>query len=119
MHTHPEQWAANAALPGSSWGFGALLKGLTSVMVLKVERMFVIQSPHRQFLLDPRFEPTTSGYKSDVSHQNGFFIYVYIYIYIKPYILITADKGCVCITKGPTIVIIIIWCYFKSFFLRT
>ncbi len=23
--------------PGSSWGFGALLKGLTSVVVLKVE----------------------------------------------------------------------------------
>ncbi len=58
VNTHPEQWAANAAAPGeqlgvrclaqghlsrgieggeSSWGFGALLKG-TSVVVLKVER---------------------------------------------------------------------------------
>ncbi len=26
-----------AAAPGNSWGFGALLKGLTSVVVLKVE----------------------------------------------------------------------------------
>ncbi len=51
--------------PGSSWGFGALLKGLTSFVVLKVERMLVIHSPHRQFLPEPRFEPTTSGYKSD------------------------------------------------------
>ncbi len=33
--------------PGSSWGFGAMLKGLTS------------------FMPEPRFEPTTSGYKSD------------------------------------------------------
>ncbi len=32
--------------PGSSWGFGALLKGLTSVVVLKVERALDIQSPH-------------------------------------------------------------------------
>ncbi len=51
--------------PGSSWGFGALLKGLTSVVVLKVERTLVIHFPHWQFLPEPRFEPTTSGYKSD------------------------------------------------------
>ncbi len=31
--------------PGSSWAFGALLKGLTSVVVLKVERTLVIHSP--------------------------------------------------------------------------
>ncbi len=35
--------------PGSSWGFGALLKG-TSVMVLMVERALYIHSPHQQFL---------------------------------------------------------------------
>ncbi len=51
--------------PGGSWGFGALLKGLTSVVVLKVERTLIIHSPHRKFLPEPRFEPTTSGYKSD------------------------------------------------------
>ncbi len=36
--------------PGSSWGFGALLKGHLS---------------RGQFLPEPRFEPTTSGYKSN------------------------------------------------------
>ncbi len=35
--------------PGSSWGFGALLKG-TSVVVLRVERVLDIHSPLRQFL---------------------------------------------------------------------
>ncbi len=35
---------------GSSWGFGALLKGLTSVVVLKEERALYIHSPHLQFL---------------------------------------------------------------------
>ncbi len=57
VNTHPEPMLRR---PGSSWGFG-----LTSVVVLKVERMLVIHSPHRQFLPDPRFEPTTSGYKSN------------------------------------------------------
>ncbi len=38
VNTHPEQWAAILLRrPGSSWGFGALLKGLTSVVVLRVE----------------------------------------------------------------------------------
>ncbi len=38
VNTHPEQWAAILLWhPGNSWGFGALLKGLTSVMGLKVE----------------------------------------------------------------------------------
>ncbi len=47
--------------PGSSWGFGALLKGLTSVVVLKVQRALVIHSTHQQFLLDTRLERTTFG----------------------------------------------------------
>ncbi len=34
---------------GSSWGFSALLKG-TSVVVLRVERALDIDSPHLQFL---------------------------------------------------------------------
>ncbi len=38
VNTHPEQLAATLLRrPGSSCGFGALLKGLTSVVVLKVE----------------------------------------------------------------------------------
>ncbi len=50
VNTHPEQWAAiYAAAPGSSWGFGALLKG-TSVVVLSVERALYIHSPQLQFL---------------------------------------------------------------------
>ncbi len=36
--------------PGSSWGFGALLKG-RPVVVLRVERALYIHSPHLQFLL--------------------------------------------------------------------
>ncbi len=63
-HT-PERWAFMLRCPGSRWGFGALLKGLTSVVVLKVEGTLIIHSPHRQFLLDLRFEPTASGYKSN------------------------------------------------------
>ncbi len=39
--------------PGSSWGFDALLKGLTSVVDNSCRSR------------DSYFEPTTSGYKSD------------------------------------------------------
>ncbi len=53
MNTHPEQWAAMLQRPGSSWGFGALLKD-TSVVVLKEDT-----PPHQQSLPDLRFEPTT------------------------------------------------------------
>ncbi len=38
--------------PGSSWGFGALLKG-TSVMVSKVERALYIHSPRRHACDNP------------------------------------------------------------------
>ncbi len=59
--THTQQWTHTHTLwthtrssgqpfmlrrSGSSWGFGALLKGLTSVVVLKVERALYIHSPH-------------------------------------------------------------------------
>ncbi len=52
---------------GSSWGFGALLKGLTSVVILRVERVLVIHSPHLQSLPDLRFEPTTFGLQVQLS----------------------------------------------------
>ncbi len=45
VNTHPEQWAAILRRPGSSWGIGALLKGLTSVVVLKVEVTSLDSSP--------------------------------------------------------------------------
>ncbi len=42
VNTHPEQWAAILLRrPGNSWGFAALLKGLTSVVVLRVEKELV------------------------------------------------------------------------------
>ncbi len=60
--------------PGSSWGFGASLKGLTSVVELKMERMLVIHSPHRGLLPELRFEPTTSGHKSQATTATKYLI---------------------------------------------
>ncbi len=48
MHTHLEQWAADDAEPGEQLGVRCLDQGSRG-----------------QFLPEPRFEPTTSGYKSD------------------------------------------------------
>ncbi len=50
--------------PGSSWGFGALLKG-TSVVVLRVERALYIHSPHLQFLPARDSNPQPLGYEPD------------------------------------------------------
>ncbi len=45
VNTHLEEWAAVLLrCPENSWGFGALLKGLTSVVVLKVEERAGIHS---------------------------------------------------------------------------
>ncbi len=54
-HTHREHTpgAVGSQWSGSSWGFGALLKGLTSVVVLRVERALIIHSPHLQSNLEP------------------------------------------------------------------
>ncbi len=46
VHTHLEQWAANATSPGEQLGVRCLAQG-----------------SHLE--PEPRFEPTTSGYKSD------------------------------------------------------
>ncbi len=65
MNTHPEQLAAiYAVAPGSRWGFGALLKG-TSGVVLKVETALYIHSPQLQFLQarDSNLQPL--DYESD------------------------------------------------------
>ncbi len=69
VNTHLEQWAAIFRRPGSSWGIGALLKGLTSVVVLKVERALVIHSPHRQSLPDLGIEPATFGLQVQLSNH--------------------------------------------------
>ncbi len=54
---------------GSSWGFSALLKGLTSVVVLRVEKVLVIHSPHLQSLPDLRLEPTNFGLQIRLSNH--------------------------------------------------
>ncbi len=59
MNTHLEQWAAMLQCPGSSWGFGALLKD-TSVVVLK-EDTPPTKNPCRTWFSNP--QPST--YKSD------------------------------------------------------
>ncbi len=50
-HTHLEQWVADAAAPGEQLGVRCLAQGF--------------HLSRGQFLPEPRFEPTTSGYKSD------------------------------------------------------
>ncbi len=50
--------------PGRSWGFGALLKG-TSVVVLRVERALDIHSPHLQFLPARDMNSQPLDYKSN------------------------------------------------------
>ncbi len=52
-HTHLEQWTADTTRARGAVGFGALLKGLTSV----------VDNSYRS--RDSNFEPTTSGYKSN------------------------------------------------------
>ncbi len=69
---HTQQWTHTRSSgqpfmlrrPGSSWGFGALLKG-TSVVVLKVERALYIHSPHLQFLPARDSNPQPFDYKSE------------------------------------------------------
>ncbi len=50
--------------PGSSWGFGALLKG-TSVVVLKVERALYIHSPTYNSCRTGDSNSQSLGYESD------------------------------------------------------
>ncbi len=55
--------------PGSSWGSDALLKGLTSVVVLKVEESAGYSLPHLQFLPDLRLKPATFGLQVRLSNH--------------------------------------------------
>ncbi len=50
--THMEQWAADTAAPGEQFAVRCLARG-------------PFFNCRGQFLPEPRFEPTTSGYKSD------------------------------------------------------
>ncbi len=60
-HTHTSGHPFVLWQPGSSWGFSVLLKGLTSEIVLRVERLLNIHSYHLQPLPDLRLEPATFG----------------------------------------------------------
>ncbi len=69
-HTHREHTpraVGSRCCPGSSWGFSALLKGLTSVVVLKVKRALDIHSPDLQSLTNLRLEPETFVLQVDIS----------------------------------------------------
>ncbi len=74
MHTHSSEhthtpWTHTRSSgqtllrrPGSSWGVGALLKGLTSVVVLRVERALHIHYNSCQYR---ESNPQPLGYESD------------------------------------------------------
>ncbi len=78
--------------PGSSWGFGALLKGLTLVVVLKVERKLVIHSLHQQFLPDPRLEPALYPLGHDCPWVVLYCIILYICIFSNTVIMYSIWK---------------------------
>ncbi len=89
MHTHSSEHTPGAVgsqccgARGGSWGFGALLKGLTSVVVLRVERVLVIHSPPPTlpcWTWDSN--PWPSNYKSNSLYIRPQLPYIYIYIYI-------------------------------------
>ncbi len=64
-YTHLEQWAADAVHPGSSWGFGALLKGLTSVVDNSCRSRDSNPQPRvtspTLYLLEPQLPPCDVG----------------------------------------------------------
>ncbi len=66
--THTHTWSSGQSFmlrhPGSIWGFSALLKG-TSVVVLRVKRALYIHSPHLQSPPAPDSNPQPLDYKSD------------------------------------------------------
>ncbi len=67
--THTHTWSSGQPFmlrnPGSSWGFNALLKGLTSVVVSRVERALDVHSSHLQSLPARDSNPLPLGYKFD------------------------------------------------------
>ncbi len=67
VHTHLEQWAADNAAPGKQLGVQCLAQGS--------------HLSHGQFLPEPRFEPTTSGYKSNALSIRPRLPHVTVYIW--------------------------------------
>ncbi len=84
-HTHLEQWAANVAAPGEQLGVRCLaVYAKAQESHLSLDLTLALTSPHLslaqgfhlsrgQFLPEPRFEPTTSGYKSNIRVYAGYF----------------------------------------------
>ncbi len=69
-YTHPEQWTANAAAPGEQSRVRCLAQGS--------------HLSRGQFLPEPRFEPTTSGYKSNaLSTRPRLPLWIWRYIAIR------------------------------------
>ncbi len=72
---NPSEYTHDAAAPGEQLGVRCLAQGS--------------HLSRGQFLPEPRFEPTTSGYKSDDLSIRAttapIYIYIYIYIYICIY----------------------------------
>ncbi len=56
--------ALHSVVPGSSWGFGALFKGLTSIVVLRWKEHWLFTHHDNSCL---RFKPATFHYKHTVS----------------------------------------------------
>ncbi len=65
--THLEQWAADTAAPGQQLGVRCLAQGS--------------QLSRGQFLLEPRFEPTTSDYKSNALSTRPRLLEVYSFMH--------------------------------------
>ncbi len=57
--------AASAAAPGEQLGVRCLAQGSHLSHGIEGGENARYSLPHQQFLPEPRFEPTTSGYKSD------------------------------------------------------
>ncbi len=87
-HTRSSEQPFMLRWRGSSWGFGALLKGLTSVMVLNLETALYIHSPRWQSLPDRDSNSQPFDYESDsqsLSHNfpNETLLRLFIDIYGK------------------------------------
>ncbi len=67
MHTHPEQWAANAAAPGEQLGVRCLALGshLSRGIEGGENAPYSLSPPTIPAGAGTRYEPTTLGYKSD------------------------------------------------------
>ncbi len=69
VNTHPSSGQPCCGARGAVGGSVALLKGLTSVVVLRVERAHLLFTPPPTSLPDLRFEPATFGLQVQLSNH--------------------------------------------------